>query len=123
MLNKTISIFRRGRLSLNSRRMFRVFCGALVACAAIPAMANAQDTTKVPTGVELVGRYNVSKRPLIAVRPFESGSAYAAVAGSATEIIRRDLDFSDRYEIGDVPAALAAGTIDYKQWNSLNVWY
>ena len=106
-------------------RGFRVFRGQqlLWAMLLFPAVAFAQDTTRVPTGVELIGRYNVSKRPLVAVRPFAGGSAYAAVANGATEIIRRDLDFSDRYEIGDVPAALEAGTVDYKQWNSLNVWY
>jgi TolB protein len=104
-------------------RGFRVFRGALLAAALFPATAMAQDTTRVPTGVELVGRYNVSKRPLVAVRPIASAPEYAQVASTVSTIFKQDLDYSDRYEIGDVPAALAAGSVDYKQWNSLNVWY
>jgi TolB protein len=104
-------------------RVFRVKQLALAGVLGLPAVSSAQDTTRVPTGVELVGRYNVSKRPLIAVRPFVGGAAYAAVANSVTAIIRQDLDYSDRYEIGDVPASLASGAVDYRQWNSLNVWY
>lgn len=90
---------------------------------AAPQLAFGQDTTRVPTGVELTLRYNVAKRPLIAVRPVAAAAAYADVASQATEIIRRDLDYSDRYEMGEVPAALAGGAVDYKQWGSLNVWY
>ncbi|HEY0671902.1 MAG TPA: hypothetical protein VGD27_06535 [Longimicrobiales bacterium] len=89
----------------------------------LPAALLAQDTTRVPTGVELIGRYNVAKRPLIAVRPFTSDAADAAVAGTVSAILRQDLDYSDRFEIGEVPANLASGAVDYRQWNSLNVWY
>lgn len=85
-----------------------------------PAWLHAQDTTRVPTGVELVGRYNVAKRPLIVVRPLEGE---APVASRVTEILTLDLDYSDRFEIGEVPSALAGGPVDYRQWNSLNVWY
>jgi TolB protein len=91
--------------------------------ALMPAIANAQDTTRVPTGVELIGRYNVSKRPLIAVRPIAASPGDAGAAITAAEILRRDFDYSDRFEIGDVPASLASGPVDYRQWNSLNVWY
>lgn len=89
----------------------------------IPVAAHAQDTTRVPTGVELIGRYNVAKRPLVAVRPVATTAPYATIANTVADILRRDLDYSDRFEIGAVPAALAAGPVDYKQWNSLNVWY
>lgn len=88
-----------------------------------PAVLLAQDTTRVPTGVELIGRYNVAKRPLIAVRPVSTTAADASIAATVTDILRRDLDYSDRFEIGEVPAGLASGPVDYKQWNSLNVWY
>ncbi len=94
----------------------------LCALALAPAVY-AQDTTRVPTGVELVGRYNVSKRPLIAVRPITDAGASADVARSVTEILKQDLDYSDRFEIGEVPSNLASGAVDYRQWNSLNVWY
>ncbi|HEY0304495.1 MAG TPA: hypothetical protein VGC44_05965 [Longimicrobiales bacterium] len=107
-------------------RVFRVFRGHFLfgtMLLGMPAMLNAQDTTRVPTGVELVGRYNVAKRPLVAVRPVAAGAENSAVASTITDILRRDLDYSDRFEIGEVPAGLAGGPIDYKQWNSLNVWY
>ncbi|HEY0811471.1 MAG TPA: hypothetical protein VGD49_14980, partial [Longimicrobiales bacterium] len=90
---------------------------------AIPGMAKAQDTTRIPTGVELIGRYNVSKRPLVAVRPIVPTGGDADVASTITSILRQDLDYSDRFDIGDVPAALASGPVDYRQWNSLKVWY
>ncbi len=111
-------------------RAFRVFCGEKIYAAAsvliallLPALANAQDTTRVPTGVELIGRYNVAKRPLIAVRPIEGGAAEVAVASTVSAILRQDLDYSDRFEMGEVPAGLSTGAVDYRQWNSLNVWY
>jgi TolB protein len=82
--------------------------------------AQAQDTTRVPTGVELIGRYNVSKRPLVVVRRAEG----APDAGQQiTSILQRDLQFSDRFEMGEVPAQLAVGAVDYRAWNSLNVWF
>ena len=87
------------------------------------ASAGAQDTTRVPTGVELIGRYNVAKRPLVAVRPVASAGEHASAAATVTQILKQDLDYSDRFEIGEVPAALATGSIDYRRWNSLNVWY
>ena len=96
---------------------------AAVLLVALPAMALAQDTTRVPKGVELIGRYNVSKRPLVAVRPVAAAAENAAIASTVTDILRRDLDYSDRFEMGEVPATLASGAINYRQWNSLNVWY
>jgi TolB protein len=82
----------------------------------------AQETT-VPTGVELIGRYNVGKRPLVAVRPARADAPAPAVTQLVTEILERDLRYSDRFEMGAVPAQLAAGPVDYRAWNSLNVWY
>ena len=90
---------------------------------ALSALAQGQDTTRVPTGVELIGRYNVAKRPLIAVRPVASAGEYGAVAGTVAQILKQDLDYSDRFEVGEVPSNLATGDIDYRRWNSLNVWY
>lgn len=110
----------------NAVRVFRVFRGYLPLLAlwlALPALAEAQDTTRIPTGVELIGRYNVAKRPLIAVRPVASAAEHASAAGTVTQILKQDLDYSDRFEMGEVPAGLATGSIDYRRWNSLNVWY
>jgi TolB protein len=92
---------------------------ALALIAASPLAA--QDTTRVPTGVELIGRYSTGKKPLVAVRPAEGAAATAAEQVGA--IIQRDLQYSNRFEIGAVPAQLASGVVDYRAWNSLNVVY
>ncbi|MGQ0813536.1 MAG: hypothetical protein ACT4O1_03635 [Gemmatimonadota bacterium] len=95
----------------------------LVLSLGFAAFAHAQDTTRVPTGVELIGRYNVSKRALVAVRRAESTAPAEPVAQLVSDIIERDLRYSDRFELGAVPAGLAAGPVDYRAWNSLNVWF
>jgi TolB protein len=99
---------------------------SIIGCALLVTWAgdvSAQDTMRVPTGVELIGRYNVAKRPLVAVRPIEGTAVEMAVAGTVTAILKQDLDYSDRFEMGEVPGGLASGAVDYRQWNSLNVWY
>jgi TolB protein len=83
-------------------------------CAA--AQLNAQDTTRVPTGVRLSTRFSV-KKPSVAVQPI------AGAPGQVTEILKRDLDFSDRVDIVETPQALTTGPVDYGQWSSLNVVY
>ena len=80
----------------------------------------AQDTTRVPTGVELRNTYTVLKRPILAVRPIAGPSP---VAETVTSILRQDMDFSDRFEVVETPSALASGPVDYTQWNSLNLVY
>jgi TolB protein len=84
-------------------------------CAA--AQLSAQDTTRVPTGVRLSTRYNVVKKPVVAVQPIAGGP------GQVTEILKRDLDFSDRVDVVETPQALATGPVDYGQWSSLNVLF
>ncbi|MGH7466884.1 MAG: hypothetical protein ACRENP_02760, partial [Longimicrobiales bacterium] len=80
----------------------------------------AQDTTRIPTGVRLSTRYSVLKRPLVAVRP-ATGTADPSVMQQVTTILQQDIDYSDRFEIGQTPSALTSGSVDYSQWNSLNV--
>lgn len=96
-----------------------VICGLALGASALQA----QDTTKVPTGVELIGRYNVSKRPLLAVRRSASAPQIGTVAQNISDILQRDLQYSDRFDIGAVPERLATGNIDYAAWNSLGVVY
>jgi TolB protein len=84
---------------------------------------NAQDTTRVPVGVRLEAVYTVGKRPLIAVRPVSATPDQAQAGQQISSILERDLDYSDRFEIAPTPSALAAGTVDYGQWNSLRVIY
>ncbi|MEX2284530.1 MAG: hypothetical protein WEE89_18725, partial [Gemmatimonadota bacterium] len=85
--------------------------------------AAAQDTTRVPVGVRLESVYRVGQRPLLAVRPVSATPDQAGVSQQITAILERDLDFSDRFEMGRTPEALATGEVDYQQWNSLRVVY
>ena len=81
------------------------------------AQLSAQDTTRVPTGVKLRTTYNVIKKPVVAVQPVAGGPA------QVSDIIRRDLDFSDRVEVVETPQSLATGPINYSQWSSVNVLF
>jgi TolB protein len=84
------------------------------------APAAAQDQ---PAGIRLGAPYNV-QRPLMAVRPFAGPAPIAEAVDSVSRIIQRDLRFSNRYNMLDaVPSNLASGTVDYRQWNALNVVY
>ncbi len=85
-------------------------------------LAAQQDTTRLPTGVRLGMIYQTLKRPSLAVRSFTALDDGAA-AEQIGEIVRRDLDYSDRFEMFDVPPQLASGPVDYATWNGLNVVY
>ena len=88
---------------------------------ATPVVAQRQDTTRLPTGVRLDVFYNTMRRPLVAVRPFAAPPEAAAVAEQAHAIIERDLDYSDRFVIAEVPEALKSGPITLGAWNDLGV--
>ncbi len=91
-----------------------------------PARAQEQDTTRIPTGVQLGLVYETSYRPSLAVRPFSTtdSAGLAGVADQAFNIVRRDLDYSDRFDMHfDIPPALASGPVNYGAWNDLNVVY
>ena len=95
---------------------------ALLALAA-PAGAQVGDSTGLPTGVRLGLIYTPGMAQSLAVRPFEAGGAGAIVAAQATEIVTRDLDYSDRFNIVSAPAGLSTGAITYGPWNDLGVAY
>lgn len=88
-------------------------------------LAAQQDTTRLPPGVELESRYTKLNRPLIAVRPFAGPmGGDAQTIAQIGEILRNDLELSDRFEMFPVTAELAASNgIDYAVWNSLNIVY
>ena len=88
--------------------------------AVMAGQAAAQDTTRVPTGVKLSTTYSVIRKPTVAVRP-TNGDADGNVIQQVSTILQRDLDFSDAFTMGQTPAALASGPVDYGQWTSLNV--
>lgn len=80
-------------------------------------LAAQQDTTRLPTGVRLGMIYQVLQRPALAVRPFDGGDLGERVG----EIVERDLDYSDRFQIFEVPPQLRTGPVDYQSWNGLGV--
>jgi TolB protein len=86
---------------------------------ALPAALSAQqDTTKLPTGVRLGLTYQTLQRPKLAVRPAAEGGPAADIS----QILQRDLDYSDRFVMADlIPEALRSGPVNYKAWNSLGV--
>lgn len=94
----------------------------LLALLAAPVAAQ-QDTTRLPSGVELAARYQVSNRQMLAIRPLEAPLELAEVAGRVHDVLRQDLDYSDRFNVVPTPEELAAGEIDYKLWNGLGVVY
>lgn len=104
------------------RSLFLIFC--LLPFAVPPASPLAAQQGDPPPGIRLSGAYDARQRPLLAVRPFTAGDAISETADSVLTILRRDLTYSDRYNMaGAIPATLAAGDVDYTQWNALNVVY
>ena len=95
----------------------RALITALLALGAASQLV-AQD---IPTGVRLGTRYRVDRRPVLAIRPLAGAGSLAMTAQQITTVLQRDLDFSDRFELVATPQALAAGDVNYEQWNSLNV--
>jgi TolB protein len=103
------------------RRSLLVSMLPLLAAASLSAQ---QDTTRLPPGVQLETRYTAANRQMLAVRPFAGADAIADMRTQVTDIINRDLTYSDRFRIMPTPGALAvAAPVDYAQWNSLDVVY
>jgi TolB protein len=100
----------------------RRLLAVLLCTAALASPLRAQQDTTRPPGIRLITRYDPATRPALAVRPF-SGGAEAVLLDSMTTIVRRDLEHSDRFTLLQAPAALAAGNVDYKQWDALRVMY
>jgi TolB protein len=82
-----------------------------------------QDTSRLPTGVRLGLTYQTLQRAKLAVRDFGSRPQDSVLAAQITGIVRRDLDYSDRFAMASfIPAALAGrGAVDFKAWNGLGV--
>jgi TolB protein len=90
---------------------------------ALAAPLTAQQTDP-PPGIRLSATYDARQRPLLALRPLEAPAPIAEAVDSIGTILQRDLTYSSRYNMaGTVPEALRTGTVDYAQWNSLNVVY
>jgi TolB protein len=100
------------------RKLMILLAGTLVAGA-----VSAQDTTRVPVGVQLSTTYVVGTRPVVAVRPVTTSTDLNVVAQQIGSIIERDLDYNDTFRMVATPQALASGPVDYRQWTSLGVFF
>jgi len=95
---------------------------ALVFATFAPSRAQVPDTS-MPTGVRLRLVYQTEYRDRVAVQPF-TGQGVGRAMDEVHRIIRRDLDYSDRFEmLFNIPVALRDGTADYAAWNDLGVVY
>jgi len=100
--------------------MMRVVA-CLLAAAALAAgapLAAQRDTASIPKGIRLGLIYQPAYRPSVAVRAFEGG---VAVADSLRAVLARDLDYSDRFVLAELPASLASGPVQYRPLNDLGV--
>ncbi|MFO7892787.1 MAG: hypothetical protein R6U63_03545 [Longimicrobiales bacterium] len=95
---------------------------AMIFAAFAPSRAQEPDTT-MPSGVRLRLVYQTEYRDRVAVQPF-TGQGLGRAQEEVHRIIRRDLDYSDRFEmLHTIPVALQEGTADYAAWNDLGVVY
>jgi TolB protein len=101
--------------------MRRCLLIALLPLLAAPTVQAQQDTTRLPPGVELATRYTMRGRHLLAVKPLGGAQAIDQLRTLVTGIVENDLALSDRFEMLPVPQSLASGSVDYAQWNGLNV--
>lgn len=102
------------------------YTAALVAFTAGPgprAAVAQQDT--IPGGDVRVGiRYSPGYLPRLALPPVTSETDQERTAARVDSILRRDLDFSDRFEMMQVPDSIpTGGAVNYGLWDQLDaVW-
>lgn len=107
------------------RRAVCALCafGAAVVAGAGPAHAQRRDT--VPSEVRVGITYRPGFRPGVAVPPVAAPPGLEAVADSVRAMLRRDLEYSDRFESVTAPDSLLRrdAPINYALWNELGaVW-
>jgi len=94
--------------------------GALLLTAAVPSRAPAQEEEGVRVGIE----YDAGFVPGMAVTDVSGRPALEAVAQRVDSILRRDLAYSDRFEMLAVPDSLGSGTgVNYGLWNELGAMW
>ncbi len=94
---------------------------AAITCLLLPvAEARAQDPGDVRVGIT----YTPGYLPGLVMTPVEAEGALAGAAARVDSILRRDLDYADRFEIIAVPEDLPMeGPVNYGLWNQLGaVW-
>jgi len=104
---------------MRPRALFAV-AGALAAALAAPVALSGQEPGDVRIGIT----YTPGYLPGLVLTPVETAGDLGDAAARAEEILRRDLDFSDRFEMIPVPDDLGTGTaVNYGLWNQLGaVW-
>jgi TolB protein len=94
----------------------------LVACSlsVVPGLARAQDPGDVRVGIT----YTPGYLPGLVMTPVESAGTMGEMAARVDSILRRDLDYADRFQILEVPDDLPTdGPVNYGLWNQLGaVW-
>ena len=87
---------------------------------ALSASAMAQEPGDVRIGIT----YTPGYLPGLVLTPAESTEGLGEVARTAEAILRRDLEFSDRFEMIEVPGDFQSGSaVNYGLWNQLGaVW-
>ncbi len=94
--------------------------GALLLGVSTPSAAVGQEDEGVRVGIE----YEAGYVPGMAVTEVSGRPALEEVAARVDSILRRDLDYSDRFEMLSVPDSLGSGVgVNYGLWNELGaVW-
>lgn len=98
-----------------------MFALVTLACLVISAGdARAQDPGDVRVGIT----YTPGYLPGLVMTPVEAQGALSASAAQVDSILRRDLDYADRFQIVPVPDDLPTdGPVNYGLWNQLGaVW-
>ena len=88
--------------------------------AVFAGVGRAQDPGDVRVGIT----YTPGYLPGLVMTPVESDGTLAGYAVQVDSILRRDLDYADRFEIIPVPEDLSTdGPVNYGLWNQLGaVW-
>ena len=86
---------------------------ALAALLALAAPAAAQDTTSV---VRLRATYEVGDLSGFVVLPFGGSDELEAAAAASSEIVRRDLDFSDQFKLAEATGARSGDAPNIALW-------
>ncbi len=105
---------------MTGRKLATIGLVALTCVVVFAGIARAQDPGDVRVGIT----YTPGYLPGLVMTPVESGGSLGDFAAQVDSILRRDLDYADRFEIIPVPDDLPGdGPVNYGLWNQLGaVW-
>ena len=108
---------------VSSKAVLLVLATVLAGIMAPATVAAQEPDSDLPAGVRLRLVYQTEYRDRVAVQPF-TGQGLGRVPEEIHRIVRRDLDYSDRFEmLFTIPERLQTGGADYGAWNDLGVVY